>query len=155
MGKTLIKTITVPVDESGPLCEIDFIDGASDVVFDGTYPVYEFHFVNMHPESVSNFTFQVNATDGADFNDSLITSTHFRTYHKEDDSETHLGYNDGLDQAQVAGFQIMANNVDNVDDNGCSGVLTIYDPSSTTYVKHFTSTIQSQHSTTYSQHSKH
>jgi hypothetical protein len=132
---------------------LSFIDGASGVVFDNTYNEYQFQFVNMHPQNYSNFQFQVNATDGANFDDSLITSTHFRTFHNEAGSETHFDYSDGQDLSQEAEYQIMANNVDNVDDNGCSGVLTIYDPSSPTYVKHFISTIQSQHTTAYTQQS--
>jgi hypothetical protein len=153
MGLMFITSKTAPGDaDSGAL---RFADGEDGVVFDNTYNEYQFYFVNMHPQNYSNFQFQVNDTDdpGGGFDVSLITSTHFRTYHKEDDSETHLGYSDGHDLAQEAEYQIMANNVDNVADNGCSGVLTIYDPSSITYVKHFISTLQSQHTTTYSQQS--
>jgi len=120
---------------------------------DSTYNEYQFQFVNMHPQTSSDFQFQVNATDGADYNDSLITSTHFRTYHRESGDETFLGYSDGHDQAQVAGYQIMSNGVTNNADNGCSGVLTLYDPSSTTYVKHFTSSFQNTNGGDYSQQS--
>jgi hypothetical protein len=120
---------------------------------DSTYNEYQFQFVNMHPQTSSDFKFQVNATDGADFNDSLITSTHFRTWQREDGSEYFFGYSDGHDQAQVAGYQIMINGVDNAADNGCSGVLTLYAPSSTTYVKHFTSRAHSVNGGDYSQDS--
>ncbi len=61
MAKTLIKSLTASSSSS-----LDFVDGTSDVVMDNTYPVYEFHFVNMHPATDSvSFSFQVNATDDA------------------------------------------------------------------------------------------
>jgi hypothetical protein len=150
MALTLIGTPLVLTTDDTALCEYDITSG-----IDGTYDSYEFHFVNMHPQTMSNFQFQVNnATDGADFNDSLITSTHFRTYHRESGETTHgPAYNTGLDQAQVAGYQPLSNSVDNGDDSGCSGILTLYAPSSPTYVKHFTATIQAVHYTDYSQNS--
>ena len=121
---------------------------------DSTYDAYEFRFTNMHPQTMSSFQFQVNATDGADFNDSLITSTHFRTYHRESGDETHgPAYNTGLDLAQQALYQPLSNSVDNGDDSGCSGILTLYAPASTTYVKHFTAMIQTIHYVDYSQNS--
>ena len=43
---TLIKTLTA--SSSAQL--LSFVDGASDVVFDGTYKEYVFKFINIHPE---------------------------------------------------------------------------------------------------------
>jgi hypothetical protein len=150
MGETLIKSLSASSDAT-----LSFIDGASDVVFDDTYSVYEFHFMNMHPQTSSDFKFQVNATDdaGGGYDTSLITSTHFRTWHREDESETSFDYSDGHDQGQAAGYQIIINGVDNAADSGCSGVLTIYDPSSTAFVKHFTSRASAINGTDYSQQS--
>ena len=153
MAKTLIKTITVPANESAPVCEIDFIDGASGVVFDDTYSVYEFHFVNMHTETnQQDFAFQVNSINGAGFNDSPITSTFFDAFHNEGDSDTDLTYVVTRDLANaVDSFQPLFDKVTNADDEASvSGVLTLYDPSSTTYVKHFTSRAQGMHHSTYS-----
>ena len=123
-------------------------------VLRSSFDVLEFRFTNMHPQTTSSFQFQVNASDGAGFNDSLITSTHFRTYHRESGDETHgPAYNTGLDLAQQALYQPLSNHVDNANDNGCSGILTLYAPASTTYVKHFTAMIQTIHYTDYSQNS--
>ncbi len=73
MAKTLIKTLTASSSSS-----LDFVDGTSDVVMDSTYPVYEFHFVNIHPATDNvDFSFQVNATDGADYNDSAYNQYAF------------------------------------------------------------------------------
>ena len=111
---------------------------------DSLYDAYEFRFMNMHPQTMSSFQFQVNATDGADFNDSLITSTHFRTYHRETGETTHgPAYNTGLDLAQQALYQPIAAHVGNDNDESASGVLTLFNPASTTYVKHFTSRVNS------------
>ena len=107
---------------------------------DSTYDAYEFRFDNMHPATDNvNFTFQVNATDGADYNDSPITSTFFYNSQNESGATSGPGYEADFDQAQGTAYQIIANYVGNDNDQSCSGVLTLYDPSSTTYVKHFVS----------------
>ena len=130
MGLTYIASVTASASAT-----VAFTSG-----IDATYNEYQFHFVNMHPATNSvNFQFQVNATDGADFNDSLITSTYFNAYHYEADTGAALNYETGVDLAQQALYQPLARGVGNLDDECTSGVMTLYDPSSTTYVKHFTS----------------
>ena len=145
MGLTYIASVTASASAT-----VSFTTG-----IDATYNEYQFHFVNMHPATDGNFQFQVNASDdtGGGFDTSLITSSHFRTWHRETGEETFLGYFTGGDLAQQALYQIMSNGVENENDNGCSGILTLYDPSSTTYVKHFTSTIETMHGGNYTQNS--
>ena len=141
MGLTLIKAATA----SGSPAVISFVDGTSDVVFDNTYNEYQFHLVNIHPPATGvSFGWQVNATDdaGGGYDTSLFTSTHIQVYHNEDGSSTDLDYKDTFDQSQDAGLELLAHGMgsdppDN--DQALSGILTIYDPSSTTFVKHFTS----------------
>ena len=134
MAKTLIKSLTASGDS-----ELDFIDGTSDVVFDDTYPVYEFHFVNIHPASASQFSFQVDTGTNTNYNQA-ITSTLFYSWHKEDDSSAGMGYDANNDQAQGTAFQpFNSENMNTNNDSSLSGILTLYDPSSSTYVKHFTS----------------
>ena len=110
---------------------------------DATYNEYQFHFVNMHPSADStNFQFQVNASNdtGGGFDTSVITSTTFHALHNEDDNYVYLVYRDGQDLAQQALYQTLAEAVGGIDaDMSCNGVLTLYAPSDTTYVKHFTS----------------
>ena len=118
---------------------------------DSTYNEYQFHFVNMHPATNDvRFQFQVNATDGADFNDSLITSTYFHAYHNEADSGTGVVYRTANDLAQQALYQHLAVDVGSDNDQSVSGVLTLYAPSSTTYVKHFVSRVNIYHEADYS-----
>jgi hypothetical protein len=142
MALTLISTHTASADSS-----IDITSG-----IDSTYDSYEFHFVNMHPASDNVvFSFQVNATDGADFNDSLITSTLFRASHNEAGTDTTvLEYVTNEDLEQQALFQPLGYYSGNDNDQCVSGVLTLYDPSSTTYVKHFTSTANAVHANNHS-----
>jgi|TARA_R110001583_G_scaffold4846_3_gene27358 hypothetical protein len=133
MALTLISTHTASADSS-----IDITSGITD-----TYDSYEFHFVNMHPATDNvSLTFQVNATDGADYNDSAITSTYIAAYHKEDGAGGYLIYEASYDQTQGTAYQMLMDNLGNVSDESASGVLTLYAPSSTTYVKNFTSTLQ-------------
>ena len=150
MGLTLIKALTASGSAS-----LDFVDGASDVVMDNTYNEYQFYFVNLHPEeNGKDFGFQVNATDdaGGGYDTSQITSTHFRAYHAENGTGGQMEYRTGADQANGTGYQLLQEWVGatdgSADDNGISGTLTLYDPSSTTYVKHFVATTQSMYDTT-------
>jgi hypothetical protein len=83
-----------------------------------------------------NFSFQFNAVGESGFNET-ITSTVFKAYHYESDAYTSLGYDAARDQAQGTGFELLGYDVGNDNDQSVSGVLTLYDPSSTTYVKHF------------------
>ena len=130
MAKTLISTRTASSDSS-----IDITSG-----IDSTYPVYEFHFVNIHgSEDDKQFTFQVNAASGSGFNET-ITSSAFYAFHNEDDSAYTLSYRTQADQAQETGYQALVGyNMGYDIDQSASGILTLYNPSSTTYVKHFTS----------------
>ena len=128
MAKTLISTHTASSDSS-----IDITSG-----IDSTYPVYEFHFVNMHPATNNvNFVFQGNAVGASGFNETISSST-FRAYLKEDGSGGTLAYDSGSDQGQGTAYQrILNTGTGNENDESSSGILTLYDPASTTYVKHF------------------
>jgi hypothetical protein len=107
---------------------------------DSTYDSYEFHFVNMHPSVASNFSFQVNAVSQTGFNE-VITSSTYRAYHNEVDTSANLQYRTGSDQAQGTAYQTLAESVPTDADQSVSGILTLYAPSDTTYVKHFTGVV--------------
>ena len=116
---------------------------------DSTYNEYQFHFANMHPATNSSeFSFQVNAAGASGFNET-ITSTAFKAEHNEADSATGFGYNGGQDQAQGTAYQNLTQNVGSDNDQSCSGMLTLYAPSSTTYVKHFVSKVQESQQSDY------
>ena len=109
---------------------------------DATYNEYQFHFANMHPATTNQtFDFQVNAAGASGFNET-ITSSAFQSWHTENNSGAALGYHAAIDQAQGTAYQILTTDVYNDNDLGASGILTLYAPSSTTYVKHFTARVQ-------------
>ena len=132
---TFIKKLTA--SSSGTL---SFVHGASSVVLDGTYKEYLFTFNNIH--SSSEHSFQVNFRDGGTAYDATKTSAGFRAYHFERDNEgdTGLGYEAALDLAQDTAFQGVGQPQSSGDnDSSGSGYLHLFNPSSTTFVKHFTS----------------
>ena len=116
---------------------------------DSTYNEYQFHCVNMHPATNdADFLFQVNAAGASGFNET-ITSTFIRTWHRESGEITALTLGTGDDQAQGTAYQSLYDRVNSANDSSTSGILTLYDPSSTTYVKHFVSRLNAMHATDY------
>jgi hypothetical protein len=106
---------------------------------DSTYKEYQFYFINIHGSSAgANFTFNMSTDAGSNYNVTK-TSTFFRAYNNEDDNSTILGYQGANDLAQSTGYQILTYDIDTNNDDNTSGSLTLFNPASTTYVKHFIS----------------
>ena len=115
--------------------------GSSELAFtsglDSTYGEYIFKFYNIHPSADGPyFGFQVNASGESGYNET-ITSTFFYAYHNEAGDSTNFTYGTSWDQAQGTGTQYISSDCDNDADSSLSGELHIFNPSSTTYVKHF------------------
>jgi len=117
---------------------VSFVDGASSVVLDNTYKEYIFYFNNIHPATNSaNLQFQASTNTGSSYG-VAITSTYFQAQHAEDASEAALEYDGGQDLAQSTNFQtILGKEVGNGNDESTSGFMHLFDPSNTTFVKHF------------------
>ena len=116
---------------------ISFVHGSSDVVLDNTYKEYLFTFKNIHPEeSEKEFGVQFNAAGGSGYNET-ITSTVIKARHTEGDTAAEVVYNTAADQAQNTGFQYLSEDSGNANDNCVSGWLRLFNPSNTTFVKHF------------------
>jgi len=142
-----IKTITASSDAT-----ISFIHGSSDVVFDSTYPIYVFKYINIHPATNDQpFTFQ-GTTDGSNFN-TTITSTNFQALGRESGSSPNLGYETSQDLAQSTDFQYIQKDFGNDNDQNGGGQLFIFNPSSTTFVKHFIGQGSNSHDADISIHS--
>jgi hypothetical protein len=123
------------------------IDFTSDI--DSTYKEYVFKFYNIHPET-NNVKFQFNlTTDGTNFNVTK-TSTYFASYHSEVD-DAGIAYSTGSDLAQSTSDQPIAEDVGSDNDQAPSGSLFLYNPSSTTFVKHFLANMSNSQQTDYSQ----
>jgi len=120
--------------------DLSFVDGASSVVLDSTYKEYIFTFNNIHPATDgAEFQFQANVSGGSGFNET-ITSTHFNAYHEENGDSPTLSYMTGFDQAQGTSFSTLSRDIGYDNDQSTSGTLHLFNPSSTTFVKHFIST---------------
>jgi len=127
---TLIKEQTASASAT-----IDFVDGTSDVVLDNTYPIYLFKFINVHASANADFT--VNFRDGGSSYDATKTTTIFHAQHNEAGDYTDLSYQASDDVAQGTGATGIARNLGTGNDESCSGEMWLFNPSSTTYVKHF------------------
>ena len=109
---------------------------------DSTYDVYIFKFIDINPATVYvYFTFQMDTAAGSSYNTSM-TTTQFGTHHKEFDGGEGLNYQTAHDQANGTDFQYLQWGLDNASDASLVGELHLFNPSSTTYVKHFHSTTQ-------------
>ena len=158
-ARSLVHIKTLTASSSATLT---FLNGSSDVVFDSTYPIYKFVYTSMHPSQQSIFSFQAT-TDGTNYNTS-ITSTAFGAYHAEsggDDSGDNnfpaAGANTGSDQANGTAFQYLMSFGSKISDNDSafSGELIMFNPSSTTFVKHWMSDLNFYGGSNYSQRSQH
>ena len=107
-----------------------------DSNIDSTYKEYIIKYIDIHPSAGDNH-FTVNFRDGGSSYDATKTSTMFRAYHREDGTNQALSYVAGGDLAQATGVQQLGQSVDAANDSTISGELYLFDPSSTTFVKHF------------------
>ena len=103
---------------------------------DSTYDEYVFKFYDIHPATDGVF-FHVNFRDGDTAYDAVKTTTWFRALHSEDNSIANLTYDAAYDLAQSTSAQRLTGSLGNGNDESISGELTLYNPSSTTFVKHF------------------
>jgi hypothetical protein len=125
---THISTATASASAS-----IEFTTG-----IDSTYKEYQFYFININPPTDAGIEFQFNlSTDGGSNYNVTKTSTVFGANNAENNLYNNLLYFTGLDLAQSTSDQIIAYNIGNDSDECMSGSMTLFNPASTTYVKHF------------------
>ena len=127
----LISTQTASSSSS-----IDFTSG-----IDSTYKHYIFKIINSHP-ATDNKSLMINFRDGGSDFDATKTTTSFRSGHNESDSTTQLDYVSGFDLANGTGDQYLIEGLGNDADQSCCGIIHLFDPSNTTFVKHFLSNFQ-------------
>ena len=124
---TLISTAT-----ASDAASVDIISG-----IDSTYDEYMFVFTDINP-ATDNANFQFDtSTDGGSNYGMTKTTTVFQTEHQESDAHAGMEYRAGQDLAQSASDQILCYSLGNASDESAAGVLHLFSPSSTTYVKHF------------------
>ena len=104
---------------------------------DSTYDSYVFMFYNIHVATDDkDFLFNMSVDGGSNYNVTK-TTTFFEGYHNEGDTSSGLQYNTGFDLAQSTSGQVLFHSVGNQNDESCAGTLHLFDPSNTTFVKHF------------------
>ena len=109
---------------------------------DSTYKEYIFKFINVLPASDGvKLKFNLSIDGGSNYNVTK-TTTNFEANHNEGDSATALTYKSARDLAQSTSDQIISNEPGNDNDQGMSGYMHLFNPSSTTFVKHFISRTQ-------------
>ena len=128
-GMTLISTQTASSSST-----ISFTSG-----IDSTYDEYVFKFYDIHPATNTvYFQFNMSIDSGSNYNVTK-TTTFFRARHQEDDGGSALEYRTADDLAQSTSDQRLNVRLGNGNDESFSGELTLFNPSSTTFVKHFIS----------------
>ena len=126
-GPILISTHTASGSSS-----VDITSG-----IDSTYDEYMFVFTDINP-ATNNVSFQFDtSTDGGSNYGMTKTTTVFQTEHQESDAYAGMQYRASQDLAQSASDQILCYSLGNASDESAAGVLHLFSPSSTTYVKHF------------------
>jgi hypothetical protein len=106
---------------------------------DSTYKEYMFIWNNCHP-SVDGAILSFNlSSDGGSTYNITKTTTQFRNEHAEADNSADLLYRTGGDLAQSTSYQNLGDTTGSENDQACSGYFHLFNPSSTTYVKHFMS----------------
>ena len=141
---TLIKTLT-----ASSYANLSFVHGSSSVVLDNTYPIYLFKIINCHPATDEvDFSFQGSVNSGSGYGVTM-TSTGFTAYHNEGGTAQGVGYEGQLDQEQGTGFHQLSYDTSNDSDHVINGELFLFDPSNTTFVKHFLARTSNNHYNNY------
>jgi hypothetical protein len=115
---------------------ISFTTGISS-----TYKEYQFWFIDMEPATNVNNAFQFQgSTDGGSNYGVTYTNATFLAYANQNGADAGLTYNSGTDLAQSTAFITLQTEVYQTTDLTCAGYISIFNPASTTYVKHTIST---------------
>ena len=130
VGGSLVLISTQTASSSGTLA---FTSG-----IDSTYKEYQFHFTDIHPATDNQwFRMDVSTDAGSNYNAVNFTTTHFRAYHRENGNDGQVGYYTSGDLAQSTDAVILTTETGNDNDSCATGVIHLFEPSSTTFVKHF------------------
>ena len=145
---TFIKKLTASSSAT-----LSFVDGSSDVVLDNTYKEYIFLLKDIHPGTNGGaISFQASTNTGSSYG-VTVTTTAFEAYHDEADSDTAFAYSTSQDLAQSTNFKRVVAGTGSDNDQCCVGTLRLFNPSSTTFVKHFMTDFQEAYHADYATHS--
>jgi len=136
-------TVSGLADETPLVLLSTFTSDGSDATasftsgIDSTYKEYLFVFNNIHAQTDNkDFTFNASADSGSNYNVTKTTSS-WQSTHNEAGNDAGVNYQETYDLAQSTAFQPLFFALGNGNDESCSGIMRLYNPSSTTFVKHF------------------
>ena len=139
---TFIKKITISNDTT-----VNFVNGSSGVVLDNTYSEYLFTFNNLHPNNESEPDILINfSVDGGSNYNVAKSSNSFYARHAQNDDFASLSYDASQDLANSTSGQYIGFNMEGADNDAClSGYLRLFNPSSTTFHKHYMGNVAYMH----------
>jgi len=141
-----VTSLPTAVDGKMKLISSQTASSSSSISFtsgiDSTYKTYLFKLINIHP-SADDITFGLNfSTDNGSNYNVAKTTTYFRAYHDEADTFSGFTYDTVGDLAQGTGdHQLGRGLTGDENDLNTNLELWLFNPSSTTYVKHFMSNL--------------
>ena len=132
VGGSLVLISTETASSSGT---IQFTSG-----IDSTYKEYIIKIINCHAETNNvRFLFNMSADGGSNYNETK-TTTIFESRHDEDGSNGGVAYSGRTlseDLAQSTSLQKLCFGLSNDNDHAINGYIHLFDPSNTTFVKHY------------------
>jgi len=153
-GSGVLSSVKAGIGGADKLLSTQTVTNQASVSFtsgiDSTYKEYVFRFINVNPATdFAGFQFQVNAVDATGYNE-FMTTTYFTAFHYKSDANSGVDYDTGRDQAQGTSYQLLAHSAANFTKASLVGEFHLFNPASTTYVKHWTSMTQELNGSTIS-----
>ena len=105
---------------------------------DSTYKEYIFVFNNIHASTPAHFQVNFSADGGSNYNVTKTTIFFFSSHNEAGDSVS-FSYQGSYDLAQSTSAQPLGLSFSSESDAGGAGYMHLFDPSNTTFVKHFIS----------------
>ena len=140
-GPVLISTATV----TSSTTSVEFTTG-----IDSTYDEYMFVYTDFEPVNDGPHIQWQASTNGGSSYGVTATSALFLAYHAENNTVSGPSYNTGYDDAQSTSDISLNVGTGTTTDECAAGILHLYNPASTTYVKHFQARTQSYQDNDYS-----
>jgi hypothetical protein len=154
-GAGTVSSVNSGLKGAGPiLITTNSFTGASSSSFtsgiDSTYDKYMFVLTDINPGTdTASLGVQFNASGQSGFNEAM-TTTFWYNQHSENDSTAYDEYDASLDQSSGTAYQGITRQMGGDADESSAGIVYLYNPASTSLVKHFQSRMNSYHSSIYS-----
>jgi hypothetical protein len=129
----MISTLIATNSDTSDVATIEFTSGITS-----SYAHYMFVLTDIHPETGDQFLAVQFNVDGQTGYNEEITSTFFATNSQEaGGTDATFLYQTSHDQAAGTSYQRISARVSDDADESTSGIFHLFNPASTTYIKHF------------------